>query len=185
MADTKVDTSAEAVAAGKVTAGVPAGAKLMADPPPILSGGGPRDALVTPLPGDIIPDLETKGYHVGIVAQPAVPVTVDGVTVAGFASTEPSRFRSFADLKRAAHRDESDLGVMAGVDPSPSVRMLPGVGMVDTAAIHGGGPAAETGRNAGVASPGRPVGETLGSQVGKAGDQISRAERSGATDGKG
>jgi hypothetical protein len=139
-----VDTSPEAVAAGSITPGVPAGATVIADPPPILSGGGPRDALVTPLPGDIIPELDTKGYHTGRVAQPAQPVSVDGVSVAGFVSSEPTRFPDFGDLKRA-HRDEADLGVPAGPDPAPAVRMLPGVGMVDTSQIYGGGPRAESG----------------------------------------
>lgn len=33
-----------------------------------------RDALVDPREGDIIPDVDTKGYHVGEVRQPAEPV---------------------------------------------------------------------------------------------------------------
>ena len=38
-----------------------------------------RDALVDPRPGDIIPDNDEKGYHVGTVRQPAEPVlTADG-----------------------------------------------------------------------------------------------------------
>jgi hypothetical protein len=162
-----VDTSPEAVAAGSITPGVPAGATVIADPPPILSGGGPRDALVTPLPGDIIPELDTKGYHTGRVAQPAQPVSVDGVTVAGFVSSEPSRFPDFAELKRAPHRDEADLGVPAGPDPAPAVRMLPGVGMVDTSQIYGGGPRQEAGPEV------------------DAQQQIASASKAGQTAGKG
>jgi hypothetical protein len=134
-----VDVSDDAVAAGRVTAGVPAGATVI-DPPPAL---GPRDALVDPRPGDIIPELDTKGYHVGIVPQPAAPVSVDGVTVAGFQSdgSHESRFRSFRDLK--ARKDPADLGVAPSPDPRPSVAMVPGVGMVDTSALMGPGPKPE------------------------------------------
>ena len=129
-------------AAGQATPGTQGG-KVIDAPPAILTGGGPRDALVDPMPGDIIPDLETKGLHTGIVAQPAQPVSVDGVTVAGFVSGQPSRFQPFAELKRSPHRDEANLGVPASPDPSPAVRMLPGVGPVDTAALYGGGPKPE------------------------------------------
>ena len=40
-----------------------------------------RDALTDPRDGDIIPDVESKGYHVGTVRQPAEPVLKRNGTV--------------------------------------------------------------------------------------------------------
>lgn len=70
-----------------------------------LSTGGPRDALLDPREGDIIPDLEEKGYHVGEVAQPAEPVLHRGgdVTFESLPEAPESKFASssFAEQKAA------------------------------------------------------------------------------------
>ena len=74
-----------------------------ADVPLALSTAGPRDALTDPREGDIIPDLETKGLHVGHVAQPAEPVLHKGgrVEFESLPEAPESRFTAFAgsDLK--------------------------------------------------------------------------------------
>lgn len=71
-----------------------------------LSTGGPRDALLDPRDGDIIPDLAEKGYHLGEVAQPAEPVLhrSGAVTFESLAGAPESKFAgamSFADQKAA------------------------------------------------------------------------------------
>lgn len=76
-----------------------------ADVPLALSSAGPRDALLDPRETDIIPDLETKGLHVGEVAQPAEPVLHRGgdVTFESLPEAPESRFSgalSFAEQKR-------------------------------------------------------------------------------------
>lgn len=74
-----------------------------------MPGTTTRDALVDPQEGDIIPDIESKGYHVGQVRQPAEPVlTSDGdvhfESVTGLDSKfgEPGE-SSFIDKMKAAH----------------------------------------------------------------------------------
>jgi hypothetical protein len=105
---------------------------------PMMKPAGPRDALIDPQPEDFIPDVETKGYHVGMVRQPAEVVGVGGVPQ-GFRSTagEPSRFAhgSLAHLK-AAHRENDPAGAdvqEVGPDPTPAGVFMPGVGFVTEA----------------------------------------------------
>lgn len=68
-----------------------------------------RDALIDPQPQDIIPDAETKGYHVGVVRQPAEPVQTAAGTV-GFESiaAEPSKFETAAQQKARSNAREAE-----------------------------------------------------------------------------
>lgn len=64
-----------------------------ADVPLALANAGPRDALLDPRPGDYVPDLDTKGLHVGEVRQPAEPVLMRGGAVEFESkSDQPSKF---------------------------------------------------------------------------------------------
>lgn len=99
-----------------------------ADVPLALSTAGPRDALLDPREGDIIPDLETKGLHVGTVAQPAEPVLHKGgrVEFESLPEAPESRFTAFAgsDLKalKDYHNDVEKKGIegsVAHVAPAP------------------------------------------------------------------
>lgn len=70
-------------------------------------GATTRDALLDPQEGDIIPDIESKGYHVGQVRQPAEAVLMSDGDV-HFESDLPSKFegedgQSFIDKMKAAH----------------------------------------------------------------------------------
>lgn len=89
-----------------------------ADVPLALSTPGPRDALLDPREGDIIPDLETKGLHVGEVAQPAEPVLHRGgdVTFESLPEAPESRFKpqSFADQKKANSEMQANDPAYAG-----------------------------------------------------------------------
>lgn len=91
-----------------------------ADVPLALASTGPRDALLDPREGDIIPGLEEKGYHVGEVAQPAEPVLHRGgdVTFESLPEAPESKFdrNSFADLKKIHNAQEAD---RASVTHSP------------------------------------------------------------------
>lgn len=71
----------------------------------------PRDALVDPREGDYVPDAAEKGYHVGIVRQPAEPVLTAGGDV-HFESIadEPSKFegddgKTLIEKLKAAHNE--------------------------------------------------------------------------------
>jgi hypothetical protein len=67
-----------------------------------------RDALLDPQEGDIIPDNEEKGYHVGEVRQPAEPVLTRGGDVR-FESDQPSKFTgSYAEQKAELDRREQE-----------------------------------------------------------------------------
>lgn len=77
-----------------------------------------RDALVDPQPGDIIPDVESKGYHVGEVRQPAEPVLTRGgdVTFESLGDSGASKFPStyaedFAKLDEKLAGDPAYAGV--------------------------------------------------------------------------
>jgi hypothetical protein len=91
-----------------------------------MSTATTRDALLDPREGDIIPDVESKGYHVGEVRQPAEPVlTSDGAV--HFESDLDSKFedgegRSFIDVMKAAHNETDNTGepVMADNPPLPT-----------------------------------------------------------------
>jgi hypothetical protein len=63
-----------------------------------------RDALTDPREGDIIPDVDTKGYHVGEVRQPAEPVLTRGgdVQFESLGDTGPSKFPSSYAEEQAA-----------------------------------------------------------------------------------
>lgn len=58
---------------------------------------GPPDALIESqrTPSDIVPDMDTKGYHVGMVRQPVEPVS------GGFVSEHPSKFAAAPTLREA------------------------------------------------------------------------------------
>lgn len=81
-----------------------------------LAQAGPRDALVDPQPGDIIPDNEEKGYHIGEVRQPAEPVLHRSGDVT-FESEGESKFAgaSIGDLKAAHNKREASDEAYAGV----------------------------------------------------------------------
>ena len=81
-----------------------------------------RDALLDPQPGDIIPDVETKGYHVGEVRQPAEPVLTRGgdVTFESLPEAGESKFVSSyaADFQALDDRTNAD-PAYAGVVHTP------------------------------------------------------------------
>lgn len=85
-----------------------------------LATAGPRDALIDPRDGDIVPDSEEKGYHVGEVRQPAEPVLYRGgeVTFESLPEAGPSKFdgNSLADLKAAHNEREASDDAYAGVE---------------------------------------------------------------------
>lgn len=89
-----------------------------------LGSNGARDALLDPREGDIIPDLETKGYHVGEVAQPAEPVLHRGgdVTFESLPEAPESRFPgplSFAEQKAANQAAQANDPAYKGVTHVP------------------------------------------------------------------
>lgn len=103
------------------TPGVSKDAEVM-DAPLSLPVVGPRDALVTPEPQDYVPDIDEKGYHVGLVRQPADLVGTPEAGVQGFRSQggeSKFAFGSLAHLK-AAHNDAEAGGIADSVAPSPS-----------------------------------------------------------------
>lgn len=64
-----------------------------------------RDALVDPEPGDFVPGIEDKGYHVGNVRQPAEPVlTDDGAVHFESVGESASKFPSYADQVKAVDK---------------------------------------------------------------------------------
>lgn len=71
---------------------------------------GPRDALIDDgkeHPEDYIPDVDSKGYHTGMVRQPAHLVANESGQPVGFSSDHESKFAAqptMADLK--AHHNE-------------------------------------------------------------------------------
>lgn len=91
-----------------------------------LPGSQTRDALLDPREGDIIPEIESKGYHAGMVRQPAEAV----LTAAGdvkFESDLPSKFEdaegeSFIDKMKAAHNESDNSGepILASNLPEPT-----------------------------------------------------------------
>lgn len=93
------------------------------------AGGQTRDALLDPREGDIIPDIESKGYHAGMVRQPAEPVLTAGGDV-HFESVgdlpskfeDPSDGKTFIEKMKDAH-NEADNGresELAANLPAPS-----------------------------------------------------------------
>lgn len=127
--DTAVDVAGqdvEAIASHEATPGVTKEAEVIDAPLAIAGVGGPRDALVDRQEGDIIPDFEEKGYHVGLVRQPAQVVGVGG-RVQGFRAQAdmPSRFPTLRDTKAAHNARESKAGDSFGVaaSPDPSARV--------------------------------------------------------------
>lgn len=89
-----------------------------ADVPLALAvAAGPRDAMIDPKEGDIVPGIDDKGLHVGMVRQPAEPV-LRGATVASadveFESTtdRPSRFSdmTYAEQVKANSAWEAEQG---------------------------------------------------------------------------
>jgi hypothetical protein len=101
-----------------------------------LGGAPTRDALVDPREGDIIPDVESKGYHVGEVRQPAdVALTRGGAVVFESKSDAgPSKFEgnSAADQKaRSNAREAANPELYGGtphVAPSVNASDVTGVG---------------------------------------------------------
>jgi len=84
-----------------------------ADVPLALAASGPRDALVDPRDGDIIPDVKDKGLHVGEVRQPAEPVLHAGGNVDFETKTNmPSRFAptTYAEQVKANSAWEAEQG---------------------------------------------------------------------------
>lgn len=88
-----------------------------------LSQGGPRDALVDPLPGDYVPDLDSKGLHVGEVRQPAEPVlnragdvTFESVGDAGESKFAPTTYAEQVAANSAWEKGKSEY---AGVEHRP------------------------------------------------------------------
>jgi hypothetical protein len=84
-------------------------AKTVEEP---LRVGGPRDALIEDghNENDYVPDVESKGYHVGMVRQPVKVAVDDSGRMVGFQSEHPSKFESqpsLADLKAAHNEIES------------------------------------------------------------------------------
>ncbi len=101
-----------------------------------LGGAPTRDALLDPRDGDIIPDNEEKGYHVGEVRQPAEPVLTRSGAVR-FESTDapgPSKFEgnSAADQKaRSNAREAANPELYGGVEhvaPTVNASDVTGVG---------------------------------------------------------
>jgi len=92
-----------------------------------LASAGPRDALVDPLPTDIIPDNEEKGYHVGEVRQPAEPVLhrSGDVTFESTGDDTDSKFSgtSLADLKAAHNEREASDPAYEGVLHVPDAEL--------------------------------------------------------------
>lgn len=116
------DFVADAQAALTETPGVTEDAEVL-DAPLALPATGPRDALVTPEAQDYVPDIEEKGYHVGLVRQPADLVGNPATGAEGFRSQGgDSKFAygSLAHLK-AAHNAAEKGGIEGSVPPSPPV----------------------------------------------------------------
>jgi hypothetical protein len=76
----------------------------------------PQDAATNPDAGEM-PDAETKGYHTGLVRQPAEPVLDTRSGAVRFESERPSKFDvgSLADLK-AAHNQLEASGIPGEVE---------------------------------------------------------------------
>lgn len=110
---------------------------------------GPRDALIDDgeeHPEDYIPDVETKGYHVGLVRQPAKVVANDAGQVVGFASELPSKFAeapTIADLKAHHNAVESGDDWNEGVEVARAVTMTPEETKAAKAALGKAAPAAK------------------------------------------
>lgn len=100
-----------------------------------LASGQTRDALLDPREGDIIPDNEEKGYHVGTERQPAEPVLTRSGAVR-FESTDaapgPSKFETAAEQKaRSNAREAAQPDLYGGVEhvaPSVSASDVVGAG---------------------------------------------------------
>lgn len=88
----------------------------------LSQGSVTRDALIDPQPGDIIPDNEEKGYHVGTERQPAEPV-LDAAGAVRFESTEeagPSKFETAREQKdRSNAREAGNPDLYGGVLHTP------------------------------------------------------------------
>jgi hypothetical protein len=87
---------------------------------------GTRDALI--IDGhndeDYVPDVESKGYHVGMVRQPAKLAVNEAGQAVGFVSELPSKFAdqpTIADLKAQHNADEASAEWNEGVEESRSI----------------------------------------------------------------
>lgn len=86
---------------------------------------GPLDALIESdrTDSDYVPDIDTKGYHAGMVRQPVVPVADRRGNVVGYRSDHPSKFAeapTVEDLKAFHNKVESDddwLGATVAATP--------------------------------------------------------------------
>lgn len=84
-----------------------------------IAGPGPRDALVDPNPVDFIPGVDEKGYHTGLVRQPAEPIVDGSGNLRGFRSETPSKF-GYGSLRhlKDAHKDLDSQPAYAGIPTS-------------------------------------------------------------------
>ena len=85
------------------------GVKAVEEP---LRVGGPRDALIEDGHNDqdYVPDVESKGYHVGMVRQPAKVAVNEAGQAVGFISEHESKFAqqpNITDLKAYHNEVES------------------------------------------------------------------------------
>ena len=92
---------------------------------------GPRDALIDDgqeHPEDYVPDVDSKGYHVGLVRQPAKIVANEAGQHVGFASEHPSKFAeqpTLSDLKAYHNEQESGSEWNEGVEEARAVSATP------------------------------------------------------------
>jgi hypothetical protein len=128
-----------------------------------LRVGGPRDALIEDghNENDYVPDVESKGYHVGMVRQPVKVAVDDSGRMVGFQSEHPSKFESqpsLADLK-AAH-NEIESGDDWNEDVHEAVQVS---GERQSATMYDAAPAATGSRGA--------KGKTVGDELREAADK--------------
>lgn len=138
-AEAAAEKAEQAAAEHSATVGVSADAEKIDTPLAVAGTVGPRDALLEPRETDIVPDLEEKGYHVGMVRQPADVVGVRGVPQGFRSATDmPSRFPSFREVKAAHNEREASQGDSFGVPASPD----PGANVTPESAKAGAAPKA-------------------------------------------
>lgn len=82
----------------------------------LQSSATTRDALLDPREGDIIPDIESKGYHVGDVRQPADPVLLANGVQTFESQGGVSKFQTAADQKAIANAREAENPHLYGGD---------------------------------------------------------------------
>jgi hypothetical protein len=94
----------------------------------LATTGATRDALVDPRDTDYVPDADSKGYHAGLVRQPAEPVLMgDGVVHFESIADQPSKFevedgKTDIDVLKEAHnaRDAALDSDLADNTPTPT-----------------------------------------------------------------